>query len=85
MPKKPDPILIPCEGSGARGHLVFGAANVTMCVMCGTAIESDNGVVPQHDRNDILAMLQRGDFDEMKPRRPAKGSTPIAVWVDEVR
>lgn len=65
MPKKPkpEPILIPCEGSGARGHITFGDDYVVLCAMCGKTFWATGSIVPQHDRNDILAMLQRGDFD----------------------
>ncbi len=46
------PIVMRCEGSGAAS---------TYCQMC--ALPAPSGVVPEHERFDILAMLERGDFD----------------------
>lgn len=53
-----DPILIPCEGSGAIGHQ-FGRQMI--CAMCG-AVLWPTLVAPHHERDDILAHIERGDF-----------------------
>jgi hypothetical protein len=49
-----EPILIRCEGSGS--------ANPGWCPMCATVFAADP--IPEHARLDVLAMLDRGDFDE---------------------
>jgi hypothetical protein len=33
------------------------------CAMCGSTFIAMTNVVPSHERQDILAMLDRGDFD----------------------
>ena len=50
-------IMIPCEGIGS-GHR-DGIA--VMCQMCGKWFVGD--LAPPHSRMDILAMINRGDFD----------------------
>ncbi len=68
----PDPILVDCEGSGHDGHALSGRV---MCAMCGQwvdiavriDIEQRTGWIRQHiavdhQRRDILAMIERGDF-----------------------
>jgi hypothetical protein len=66
----PPPYLtLPCEGSNLVGHScwrgdVLGAG--VMCQMCGQwfAIVPNTFLdVPDHRRPDILAMIDRGDFD----------------------
>lgn len=71
-----EPIRIPCEGSGCPGHGVGlspgalpgqGAVSLTTCAMCGRAVEAywrNDGrwVALPHQRDDVLAMLDRGDF-----------------------
>lgn len=56
-----EPILIPCEGSGQPGHYPDVTA---MCKMCGRwhFVDAHDNLVP-HDRPDIIAMIDRGDFD----------------------
>lgn len=56
------PIRIPCEGSGYPTHA--STAVVSICSMCGQPVEVTTGdaVAMPHDRDDILAMLPRGDF-----------------------
>lgn len=71
----PEPIRIPCEGSDCIGHgegCRFGAkvldppVPVTMCVMCGQHVDAE--ITPggfralAHDRDDVLAMIARGDY-----------------------
>jgi hypothetical protein len=52
-----DPIWIPCEGSGYPGCLF------RMCAMCGGAFDEDaQGRIVAHERQDIIAMVARGDF-----------------------
>lgn len=52
-----DPILIRCEGSGAKSEY---------CPMCASATTDETGDIVEHDRLDILAMIDRGDFDPVK-------------------
>lgn len=55
------PIRIPCEGSNCPVHHPF--LNGGMCAMCGVTVTcSDEGIAFAHERNDVLAMLERGDF-----------------------
>lgn len=67
-PAKGEPILIPCEGSGAIGQVrdrLLGGGVLVMCPMCGilTVVESEvRAAMPQHERDDVLARLERGDF-----------------------
>ena len=59
------PILMICEGSGQKAHAytIFGPGYI--CCMCGELVETSNGtaIAKLHTRKDILAMLDRGDFD----------------------
>lgn len=57
----PPPIRIPCEGSDNLVH--YPGEGVGICPMCGVVVahRKDNTALP-HERNDILAMLERGDF-----------------------
>jgi hypothetical protein len=56
------PILVPCEGGSHPGHLACDGE--AMCSMCGewVPLGADGEVVSDHDRWDLLAMLDRGDF-----------------------
>ena len=57
-----DPILIDCEGSGCPPTTTSGAAG--MCSMCGRWLYLNPWRrVPDHQRDDILARLARGDFN----------------------
>ena len=49
-----EPIRIRCEGSGARS---------SYCPMCASGEIDRDGVIVEHERLDVLAMLDRGDFD----------------------
>jgi hypothetical protein len=57
------PILIRCEGSGGDGidGTMIGEPLRRMCQMCGLPFRG-NGRIPEHDRDDILARIDRGDF-----------------------
>ena len=58
----PDPLLIPCEGSGCPGHHWGGVT--AMCSMCGEFYPTlATGELIRHNRRDILTMIDRGDFD----------------------
>lgn len=58
-----EPILIPCEGSGCPTH--FYAQRAGMCQMCGRIVHADaDGKALSHQRDDVLARIDRGDFDE---------------------
>jgi hypothetical protein len=64
-----DPILKPCEGSGHPGHLHSDDSSLAMCAMCGQVMPyeydaASDGVMPEHQRQDLLAMIERGDFDD---------------------
>jgi hypothetical protein len=59
----PEPILVPCAGAGARGHAL--TADAAMCTCCGIVyVTEPAGLIPGHDRQDIIAMIARGDFDQ---------------------
>jgi hypothetical protein len=67
-PNLPDeitpPIVVPCEGSNLVGHPM---PTGVLCQMCGNVwpqfpIPGMFDKVPEHDRLDILAMVERGDF-----------------------
>lgn len=61
--KTRQPIWIECEGTGSlAGH--------GYCPMCGTMGDdlpvpqvADSLLIDTHPRKDILAMIERGDFD----------------------
>ena len=59
----PPPIRMPCEGSDAQANgwpPAFG-----LCPMCGHSVTCrSDGTVVRHDRADILAMIDRGDYGE---------------------
>lgn len=64
----PEPIVIECEGSRCPTHNHGHALG--MCSMCGQmVVTEDDGRAYHHLRQDVLAMLHRGDFDI--PTRPA--------------
>jgi hypothetical protein len=50
-------LWIHCEGSGTPvlHHL---------CTMCGELLPIGCRTIPEHERRDVLGMLDRGDFDE---------------------
>ncbi len=56
------PIMIQCEGSGSPTHaLMCGTDGI--CKMCGQVIGIDVGeVAVPHERPDLMAMIDRGDF-----------------------
>ena len=53
-----------CEGSGCPGHPLASIEDRRICVMCGRVQVCADGVVADHERPDILAMIGRGDFDQ---------------------
>ena len=56
-------IRIACEGSDNVAHSL--KMNGGICAMCGVIVACrDDGTAWPHERNDILAMLERGDFAE---------------------
>jgi hypothetical protein len=55
------PIWIACEGSGCPG--IPAPWRGGLCAMCGAAVPSREGKILPHERQDILAMIDRGDFD----------------------
>jgi hypothetical protein len=71
---EPTPLVVVCEGSWCpthRGRIVelLGrlSENTGMCSMCGQLVVcDDDGVAGPHDRPDILAMLDRGDYDDAR-------------------
>ena len=57
----PSPLRIPCEGSDGEVHRL--AANAGVCAMCGSLVTCDDeGLAIVHERNDVLGMIDRGDF-----------------------
>lgn len=66
---KGEPIMIPCEGSGWPPNLLFvnEATNQAiggLCAMCGKAatFRDHEGNLSDHERDDTIARLERGDF-----------------------
>ena len=67
-----EPILIPCEGSAcppARTtfdpRTLASGGYVGLCSMCGTFQSVlDGGCLARHQRDDVIARIYRGDFDE---------------------
>ena len=59
-----DPIMITCEGSGGQGNRLHygGRAPALHCQMCNQGWV-DVDTIPEHPRKDLLAMIDRGDFD----------------------
>jgi hypothetical protein len=58
----PEPILIDCEGAGCPPAGRIEVAG--MCSMCGGFdFMLPDGTMPPHQRQDIIAMIARGDFD----------------------
>jgi len=56
-----EPLRIPCEGSGCPVRTPWMIAG--FCGMCGLLVDCDrDGNAVAHDRNDVLAMLERGDY-----------------------
>lgn len=66
-PVDPPADRVHCAGSGCPPCAVTGAdidgTPIVMCSMCGLNAVIVDGVLPDHDRLDVLAMLARGDFD----------------------
>lgn len=59
-----DPILITCEGNGSPVHRHGPAAFSGICPMCGQVVACyGEGVAFAHQRDDVLARIERGDFD----------------------
>lgn len=62
-----DPIFVDCRGGGHPGYLFDDGW--MMCAICGWQTEypepdmASDGVVPEHQRKDLSAMVERGDFD----------------------
>ena len=60
-------IWIPCEGGGypAAGRQPNTFFTYGTCAMCGQWIPTtSDGRVIRHNRDDIIARIERGDFDE---------------------
>jgi hypothetical protein len=58
------PIMIDCEGSGCPTHgSMSNLRGVGMCMMCGQWFNLVDGVAEPHKRADVLAMIDRGDFE----------------------
>lgn len=57
-----EPIRIRCEGVGSPPNMKLTDSS-GLCAMCGHMwfFTEDGGMVV-HDRDDILAMIDRGDF-----------------------
>lgn len=59
-----EPIWIDCEGVGCPTHQAGGIYGFGMCQMCGHTVATDHhGVALYHRRDDVIARLERGDFD----------------------
>lgn len=57
---KGDPILVDCAGSGCPGNLP--GDDTALCTMCGALLPLDDGVVVEHQRDDIIGRINRRDF-----------------------
>ena len=55
-----EPLMIRCEGSGCPVHSV--GRFMGMCQMCGKWVQAVT-IAEEHLRRDVLAMIERGDFD----------------------
>ena len=63
LPREAEPLTMVCEGSGCATHPQPGVMGLGICAMCGHTVSVNGTVAMLHTRNDILAMLERGDFD----------------------
>lgn len=61
VPGPREPIRRPCEGSGHPPNMKL-TGPIGLCAMCGTTQTTVDGKVVDHDRDDIEAMIERGDF-----------------------
>jgi hypothetical protein len=67
-----EPIRVVCEGAGCSPirttidpatFSYTGGIYVGLCSMCGQwIVVTDEGMVGEHRRDDVLAMIERGDF-----------------------
>jgi hypothetical protein len=59
-----EPILIRCEGSGCppAAMLIGLSFGTGICAMCGEQWSVVAGTILDHQRDDIIARLNRGDF-----------------------
>jgi len=55
-----EPIMIPCEGAGCPPATTVGISG--MCAMCGRWWVTESGAIPRHQRDDLIARIERGDF-----------------------
>jgi hypothetical protein len=58
-----DELMVICEGSGCGAHMLPSIMGLGICAMCGHTVELNGSVALLHTREDILAMVERGDFD----------------------
>jgi hypothetical protein len=57
-----EPIMVPCEGGGCPTH-PSGLAGFGVCSMCGELVPTiASRTARPHERVDVLAMIDRGDF-----------------------
>jgi hypothetical protein len=69
MLRERPPIMVDCECSGTRPHLLHhailsGAPTGYLCAACGQEVGVDaSGLSLPHQHPDVVAMLKRGDFD----------------------
>ena len=65
LPDEREPIVMICEGSGCPSHAgsMIGRG---ICSMCGqdVAARGRDNIAELHARRDLLAMIERGDFDQ---------------------
>lgn len=58
------PIRVRCEGSGTPPVAKELTVNRGLCAACGEVVDLDSlGRCVDHQRDDLVAMLARGDFD----------------------
>lgn len=59
-------ITVACEGSDCPIHKRAQFMTLGVCSMCGEwviGVGRDYDVAEPHERKDVLAMINRGDFD----------------------
>lgn len=77
----PEPLYVRCEGSDHAVHRftrgsTSGGHFYGTCAMCGSWVRSRaNGIARPHDREDVMAMFERGDFDSI----PAADDDPAGM------
>ena len=54
-----EPLMIRCEGSGCPAPQIDKGVVLVICRMCGRQVFGVSGRIVGHEREDILAMIER--------------------------